>query len=40
MKKYFKRKTVENWFRQGRKNWNGISNHWRALTFSAKIISD
>jgi hypothetical protein len=40
MKKYLKRKTIEKWFRQGRKNWNGTSNFWRALTSSVNIISD
>jgi hypothetical protein len=40
MKKYLKRKTVEKWFRQGRKNWNGTSNFWRALTSSVNIISN
>jgi ribonuclease HI len=40
LQKYLKRKTVESWFRQGRKKWNGISNFWRALTSSMNIISD
>ena len=40
MKKYLQKKTVEEWFRQGRKNWNGTSNIWRALTSSLSIITD
>jgi hypothetical protein len=40
MKKYLKNKTVEEWFRKGRKKWNGTSNIWRALTSSLNIISD
>jgi hypothetical protein len=40
LKKYLKKKTVAEWFREGRKNWSGISNIWRALTSSITIITD
>jgi hypothetical protein len=40
LRKYLKRKTIEKWFRQGRKKWNGTSNFWRALTSSVRIITD
>jgi len=40
MQKYLKKITVEKWFRWGRKNWNGSSNFWRALTSSVNIITD
>jgi hypothetical protein len=39
-KKYLKKKIVVEWFREGWKNWNGISNSWRALTSSLTIITD
>jgi hypothetical protein len=37
-KKYLKKKTLIEWFREGRKNLKGISNCWRALTDSLLII--
>jgi len=40
MKKYLKNKTVEEWFGQERKKWNGTLNIWRALTSSLTIITD
>ena len=39
-KKYFKKKTVVEWFREGKKNWVGLSNCLRALTSSLSIITD
>jgi hypothetical protein len=39
-KKYLKKKSVIDWFREGRKNLKGISNYWRALTASLPIIID
>jgi hypothetical protein len=40
IKKYIKKKFVAEWFREGKKNWNGASNIWRALTSSFDILSD
>jgi ribonuclease HI len=40
LKKYLRKKSVVAWFREGGKNWNGISNIWRALTSSLSIITD
>jgi hypothetical protein len=37
LKKYLKNKSVIEWLREGKKNWNGISNIWRALTSSLSI---
>jgi len=39
-KKYLKKKSVIDWFREGRKNLKGIPNYWRALTSSLPIITD
>jgi hypothetical protein len=39
-KKYLKKKIVVDWFREGRKNWVGMSNCWRDLTSSLSIITD
>jgi len=39
-KKCLKKKTVVEWFRDGWKKWNGISNSWRALTSSLIIITN
>jgi len=39
IKKHLKKKTMEEWFMQGRKNWAGTSNFWRALTSSVSIIT-
>jgi hypothetical protein len=40
IKKYIKKKIVIEWFREGKKNWNGASNIWRALTSSLAILTD
>jgi hypothetical protein len=40
VKKYLKKKSVVEWFREGRKNWMGTSNTWRALITSVPIITD
>jgi hypothetical protein len=40
LKKYLRKKSVVDWFREGRKNWVGISNIWRALTSSLPIITE
>jgi hypothetical protein len=39
-RKYLKQKSVVEWFRDGRKNFKGISNCWKALTSSLHIITD
>jgi len=39
IKKYIKKKTVEEWFRQGRFSRSGSSNLWRALAASLSIIT-
>jgi hypothetical protein len=40
LKKYLRKKSVKDWFREGKKNWPGISNIWRALTSSYNIVAD
>jgi hypothetical protein len=40
VKKYLKKKSVVDWFRERRKNWVGISNIWRELITSLPIITD
>ena len=40
LKKYLRKKTMVEWFREGRKKWIGISNIWRALTSSLTIITN
>jgi hypothetical protein len=39
-KKYLKKKTITEWFREGSKNLKGISNCWRALTDSLPTITN
>jgi hypothetical protein len=39
-KKYLKKKTIIEWFREGRKHMYGMSNHWRALMTSLPIITN
>jgi hypothetical protein len=40
VKKYLRKKSIVDWFREGRKNWVGISNIWRTLTSSLSIITE
>jgi hypothetical protein len=39
LKIYIKNKSITEWLREGKKNWNGISNIWRALTSSLSILT-
>jgi hypothetical protein len=40
LKKYIRKKSVVDWLREGKKNWSGISNTWRALISSLDIVTD
>ena len=40
LKKYLRKKSVKDWFREGNKNSFGISNIWRTLTSSYNIVVD
>jgi hypothetical protein len=39
-KKYLKKKTILEWFKEGRKKGSGMSNFWRTLTTSLPIFID
>jgi hypothetical protein len=40
LKKYLKKKSIVDWFREGRKSLKGMSNCWNALTSSMHLITD